>query len=187
MNRHGCFALVFAANAVLNVVASDDIFGGTCYVQESVRRLKAGGALKCRMKYAAAVSEWTMPGLGLPTNGVEASTWRSGAGRTTCLVLSQGESMLVNVMTRICSGPDGAQSALCEHFDSMTRLRVWPCTTNGCGDVAFCSLLPDQSHVVFCRNNVFAVVDSWTNAICATNIARQIDAAILRASGVPAE
>ena len=65
--------------------------------------------------------------------------------------------------------------------------RVWPCSTNDLGDVVFAFLPEPESYVAFRRNNVFIAVDSWTVTLNATNIARQIDASLLRASGVDAE
>ena len=67
----------------------------------------------------------------------------------------------------------------------MTTTRIFPQVTNDIGDVLFYYQYPEDSDsVVFTRNNVFVRIRSNMQSCSATNIAKQIDVSILRASGV---
>ena len=67
----------------------------------------------------------------------------------------------------------------------MTTTRIFPQVTNDIGDVLFYYQYPgDGDSVVFTRNNVFVRIRSDMLFCSATNIAKQIDVSILRASGV---
>ena len=138
-----------------------------------------------RMAYPRLVQDWYLPDLSLPTNGINAvvenEAFETGRG---FFIVRNGDE-LIYVDSEICGSVEGAHEAVIEKFSNMTTTRIFPQVTNDIGDVLFYYQYPgDGDSVVFTRNNVFVRIRSDMLFCSATNIAKQIDVSILRASGV---
>ena len=140
---------------------------------------------RTRMDYPRLVQDWYLPDLSLPTNGINAvvenEAFETGRG---FFIVRNGDE-LIYVDSEICGSVEGAHEAVIEKFSNMTTTRIFPQVTNDIGDVLFYYQYPgDGDSVVFTRNNVFVRIRSDMLFCSATNIAKQIDVSILRASGV---
>ena len=140
---------------------------------------------RTRMDYPRLVQDWYLPDLSLPTNGINAvvenEAFETGRG---FFIVRNGDE-LIYVDSEICGSVEGAHEAVIEKFSNMTTTRIFPQVTNDIGDVLFYYQYPgDGDSVVFTRNNVFVRIRSDMLSCSATNIAKQIDVSILRASGV---
>ena len=140
---------------------------------------------RTRMDYPRLVQDWYLPDLSLPTNGINAvvenEAFETGRG---FFIVRNGDE-LIYVDSEICGSVEGAHEAVIEKFSNMTTTRICPQVTNDIGDVLFYYQYPgDGDSVVFTRNNVFVRIRSDMLSCSATNIAKQIDVSILRASGV---
>ena len=140
---------------------------------------------RTRMTYPRLVQDWYLPDLALPTNGINAvvenEAFETGRG---FFIVRNGDE-LIYVDSEICGSVEGAHEAVIEKFSNMTTTRIFPQVTNDIGDVLFYYQYPgDGDSVVFTRNNVFVRIRSDMLSCSATNIAKQIDVSILRASGV---
>ena len=140
---------------------------------------------RTRMDYPRFVQDWYLPDLSLPTNGINAvvenEAFETGRG---FFIVRNGDE-LIYVDSEICGSVEGAHEAVIEKFSNMTTTRIFPQVTNDIGDVLFYYQYPgDGDSVVFTRNNVFVRIRSDMLSCSATNIAKQIDVSILRASGV---
>ena len=140
---------------------------------------------RTRMVYPRLVQDWYLPDLSLPTNGINAvvenEAFETGRG---FFIVRNGDE-LIYVDSEICGSVEGAHEAVIEKFSNMTTTRIFPQVTNDIGDVLFYYQYPgDGDSVVFTRNNVFVRIRSDMLSCSATNIAKQIDVSILRASGV---
>ena len=138
-----------------------------------------------RMAYPRLVQDWYLPDLSLPTNGINAvvenEAFETGRG---FFIVRNGDE-LVYVDSKICGSVEDAHASVIEKFSNMTTTRIFPQVTNDIGDVLFYYQYPgDGDSVVFTRNNVFVRIRSDMLFCSATNIAKQIDVSILRASGV---
>ena len=101
--------------------------------------------------------------------------------------MEAGDRLLLRVDAGLFPTPEDAHRNIVRIFSTTASLQRYSNVTNGIGDVFFRMGQGPWESVVFSRNNVSVLIDSEMQGTCATNIARQIDAAILRASGVPAE
>ena len=140
---------------------------------------------RTRMDYPRLVQDWYLPDLSLPTNGINAvvenEAFETGRG---FFIVRNGDE-LIYVDSEICGSVEGAHEAVIEKFSNMTTTRIFPQVTNDIGDVLFYYQYPgDGDSVVFTRNNVFVRIRSDMLFCSATNVAKQIDVSILRASGV---
>ena len=140
---------------------------------------------RTRMDYPRLVQDWYLPDLSLPTNGINAvvenEAFETGRG---FFIVRNGDE-LIYVDSEICGSVEGAHEVVIEKFSNMTTTRIFPQVTNDIGDVLFYYQYPgDGDSVVFTRNNVFVRIRSDMLSCSATNIAKQIDVSILRASGV---
>ena len=140
---------------------------------------------RTRMDYPRLVQDWYLPDLSLPTNGINAvvenEAFETGRG---FFIVRNGDE-LIYVDSEICGSVEGAHEAVIEKFSNMTTTRIFPQVTNDIGDVLLYYQYPgDGDSVVFTRNNVFVRIRSDMLSCSATNIAKQIDVSILRASGV---
>ena len=140
---------------------------------------------RTRMDYPRLVQDWYLPDLSLPTNGINAvvenEAFETGRG---FFIVRNGDE-LIYVDSEICGSVEGAHEAVIEKFSNMTTTRIFPQVTNDIGDVLFYYQYPgDGDSVVFTRNNVFVRIRSDMLSCSDTNIAKQIDVSILRASGV---
>ena len=140
---------------------------------------------RTRMTYPRLVQDWYLPDFSLPTNGINAvvenEAFETGRG---FFIVRDGDE-LVYVDSEICGSVEGAHEAVIEKFSNMTTTRIFPQVTNDIGDVLFhYRFKSGLDFAVFTRNNVFVWIDSRIESCSATNIAKQIDVSILRASGV---
>ena len=161
--------------------------GGVDSYDESVKRAYgySNWCGRTRMDYPRFVQDWYLPDLSLPTNGINAvvenEAFETGRG---FFIVRNGDE-LIYVDSEICGSVEGAHEAVIEKFSNMTTTRIFPQVTNDIGDVLFYYQYPgDGDSVVFTRNNVFVRIRSDMLSCSATNIAKQIDVSILRASGV---
>ena len=161
--------------------------GGVDSYDESVKRAYgySNWCGRTRMDYPRLVQDWYLPDLSLPTNGINAvvenEAFETGRG---FFIVRNGDE-LIYVDSEICGSVEGAHEAVIEKFSNMTTTRIFPQVTNDIGDVLFYYQYPgDGDSVVFTRNNVFVRIRSDMLSCSATNIAKQIDDSILRASGV---
>ena len=161
--------------------------GGVDSYDESVKRAYdySNWCGRTRMDYPRLVQDWYLPDLSLPTNGINAvvenEAFETGRG---FFIVRNGDE-LIYVDSEICGSVEGAHEAVIEKFSNMTTTRIFPQVTNDIGDVLFYYQYPgDGDSVVFTRNNVFVRIRSDMLSCSATNIAKQIDVSILRASGV---
>ena len=123
---------------------------------------------RTRMDYPRLVQDWYLPDLSLLTNGINAVVEK-----------------LVYVDSKICGSVEDAHASVIEKFSNMTTTRIFPQVTNDIGDVLFhYRFNSGLDFAVFTRNNVFVWIDSRIGSCSATNIAKQVDVSILRASGV---
>ena len=142
-----------------------------------------------RREYPHPVSNLEIGELDLPTNGAAAriSSRLETSDGYRLFVFQDGE-ILFRVRSRILPTLEEAHRAVLRTLSGMARPVSFLQTTNDTGDVLFIHDVPGASSLaVFARNNVWGDVLSNMPSCSATNIARQIDAAILRASGVQAE
>ena len=92
---------------------------------------------------------------------------------------------LIYVDSEVCGSVEDAHASVIERFSNMTTTRIFPQVTNDIGDVLFhYRFNSGLDFAVFTRNNVFVWIDSRIESCSATNIAKQVDVSILRASGV---
>ena len=140
---------------------------------------------RTRMDYPRLVQDWYLPDLSLPTNGINAvvenDAFETGRG---FFIVRNGDE-LVYVDSKICGSVEDAHASVIEKFSNMTTTRIFPQVTNDIGDVLFhYRFNSGLDFAVFTRNNVFVWIDSRIGSCSATNIAKQVDVSILRASGV---
>ena len=140
---------------------------------------------RTRMDYPRLVQDWYLPDLSLPTNGINAvvenEAFETGRG---FFIVRNGDE-LVYVDSKICGSVEDAHASVIEKFSNMTTTRIFTQVTNDIGDVLFhYRFNSGLDFAVFTRNNVFVWIDSRIGSCSATNIAKQVDVSILRASGV---
>ena len=138
-----------------------------------------------RMAYPRLVQDWYLPDLSLPTNGINAVVENEAfeTGRGFFIVRNGDELFYID--SKICGSVEDAHASVIERFSNMTTTRIFPQVTNDIGDVLFhYRFNSGLDFAVFTRNNVFVWIDSRIESCSATNIAKQVDASILRASGV---
>ena len=173
----------------LSVLMAGSAFcGNSIYIERRKKQydfVKWGGAT--RTSYLHRVdSGWVVPDLELPTNSlmnVEMRFSRDEA-RTKTLVFG-GDDVLFRINTKVYDTVMQAHCGIMSCFANMTTTKVFPQVTNDVGDVLFHeSFRGSGDFAVFARNNVFVSIDSYLESCSATNIAKQIDASILRASGI---
>lgn len=133
-----------------------------------------------RASYARPVVTCDIPQLTMATNGLPVQAYlRSGQGRRKLVIrpLLRGIPLL-ELQTQECDDLESAQCSIISHFSLMTTTCDYSSCTNDFGDRSYTF----GNSAVFSRNNIFVFVDSYTNAISAEAVARQIDADILRRS-----
>ena len=138
-----------------------------------------------RMAYPRLVQDWYLPDLSLPTNGINAVVENEAfeTGRGFFIVRNGDELFYID--SKICGSVEDAHASVIERFSNMTTTRIFPQVTNDIGDVLFhYRFNSGLDFAVFTRNNVFVWIDSRIESCSATNIAKQVDVSILRASGV---
>ena len=142
-----------------------------------------------RMAYPRLVQNWRPPALSLPTNDLNIIVVDEGleASRSFSVFRRDGRRYreLFGIDTEICSNTENAHGFVMGKFSYITTPIRYQQVTNDIGDVLFYYKCPgDCDFAVFARNNVFVSISSYMPSCSATNIAKQIDASILRASGV---
>ena len=143
---------------------------------------------RTRMTYPRLVQDWYLPDLALPTNGLKNVTVvndREVSSAFSRLLVANQDRELLRVDTRVCTGVEEAHEAIIRWFSRMTKPFCYPQVTNDIGEVLFYRQHPSGGcSASFARNNVFVWIRSHMPSCSATNIAKQVDVSILRASGV---
>lgn len=142
---------------------------------------------RTRMDYPRRVRDWWMPAnLSLPTNDLFPIVWSEHEGVSSDIHLSApGHDTLFRIKTKVCTDAEAAHDAIMKEFSRMTIMARFLQITNDIGDVLFYRLYRrDGDYACFARNNVFVSISSDLSSYSATNIAKQIDTDILRASGL---
>ena len=138
--------------------------------------------------YSHVVTNWSLPALTLPTNGLPISACCFDEGDDVELIVQTADDTLFRISTWARPSVRAAHLAVIQDFSRMTSLLRFTQVSNFIGDVSFYQNYGSSGDcLVFTRNNVFVRVDSRLPSHSSTNIARQIDASILRASGVEVE
>ena len=138
--------------------------------------------------YPSMVHGRLYPDVTFPTNGLPVSVRLDEDDLELELSIRRGDDELFRVNTWVRPSVESAHRAIIQDLSSMSSVQSYVRMNNCVGDVAFFQNLgTNGDSVVFARNNVFVAVDSRIPSASATNIARQVDAAILRASGVQTE
>ena len=137
--------------------------------------------------YSTIVTNVDILAIDLPTNGLCATAryvGNDGTREKKLLVFSgANDSLLVEVRLRASTNVIIAQSEIMRRLSGFAVAPL-PSVTNGlAGDRCYCKFTTNGfGYVAFARNTVFAEATSYTNAISASDIAVQLDAAILNAS-----
>jgi len=140
---------------------------------------------RTRMVYPRLVRDWILPDLSLPTNGMEIAVECRSSGSGRGFYIFRNDTDMFHVHTCVYDDVEDTHHAIIERFSNMAIPADFLQTTNGIGDVFFSRRSEGRDDsVVFSRNNVFSRIRSFDSSYSATNIAKQIDASILRASGV---
>ncbi|MDO5320358.1 MAG: hypothetical protein Q4G65_17160 [bacterium] len=169
-------------------VAGSAFCGNSIYIESLKKRYaftQWGGATRTNYRHRVD-SGWMIPDLVLPTNSLrnaKARIFRDGTG--TRMLVFGGDDSFFRIDTEVYDTVMQAHCGIISKFDTMTTTKVFPQVTNGIGDVLFHESFRGSGDVaVFARNNVFVSINSYLESCSATNIAKQIDASILRASGI---
>lgn len=137
-----------------------------------------------KLSYPSLVEYMPMPDLQLTTNASSEVGLRYEGGESR-LEIGTGIELQLCCSIRICPSVVGAQEQIIGEFARMAKAVTLARQTNTVGDVFFYRNYGSQGErATFSRNNVYVSIVSDTAMFSATNIAHQIDAAILRASGV---
>ena len=144
---------------------------------------------RTRMDYPRLVRDWRFPDLAFPTNDLDTVVVDEGleASRSFFVFRRDGRRHreLFGIDTEICSNIENAHGFIMRKFSYITAPIRYQQVTNGIGDVLFYYRYPgDCDFAVFARNNVFVSISSYMPSCPATNIAKQVDVSILRASGM---
>ena len=164
--------------------------GGVDSYDESVKRAYdySNWCGRTRMDYPRLVQDWYLPDLSLPTTGLNHVTVvndREVSSAFSRLLVAHQDRELLRVDARVCTGAEEAHEAIIRWFSRMTKPFCYPQVTNDIGDVLFYRQHPSGGcSASFARNNVFVWIRSHMPSCSATNIAKQVDVSILRASGV---
>ena len=145
-----------------------------------------------RMDYPRLVQDWRLPALSLPTNDLDdVAVGTQVIGTPSFVLVETNGHTLVRVNTKVYSDVRGAHEALMWRFAHSMNPYPCPQVTNDIGDVLFYRRFTNGVGGVsfadsgsFARNNVAVWIRSYASSCSATNIAKQIDVSILRASGV---
>ena len=133
---------------------------------------------RTRVSYTAPLSAWHLPVLSVPTNGMRIEVFSSRRDfQEKIQICSPSECLL---WVQALKYPDvlSAHKAILYRFSTMQSTYDYSSATNDFGDRSYST----NNFAVFARNNICITVKSWTNAIPAEAVARQIDADILRKS-----
>ncbi|MDO5320627.1 MAG: hypothetical protein Q4G65_18535 [bacterium] len=137
--------------------------------------------------YPVRVDEgWQKKFPALNMNGIDVTYVQMPFREGMRTIVKRQGSEIVRIDTQVLGGPEEAHLSIIKEF-SRGALRIsYKRLENGTGDVHFYhkSLRVNGDVSVFARNNVFVSIDSYLESCSATNIAKQIDASILRASGI---
>ena len=147
---------------------------------------------RTRMDYPRLVQDWRLPVLSLPTNDLDdVAVGTQVIGTPSFVLVETNGHTLVRVNTKVYSDVRGAHEALMWRFAHSMNPYPCPQVTNDIGDVLFYRRFTNGVGGVsfadsgsFARNNVAVWIRSYASSCSATNIAKQIDVSILRASGV---
>lgn len=147
---------------------------------------------RTRMDYPRLVQDWRLPALSLPTNDLDdVAVGTQVIGTPSFVLVETNGHTLVRVNTKVYSDVRGAHEALMWRFAHSMNPYPCPQVTNDIGDVLFYRRFTNGVGGVsfadsgsFARNNVAVWIRSYASSCPATNIAKQIDVSILRASGV---
>ena len=137
--------------------------------------------------YMANVAAVDISALSLPTNGMSISVKSidDGERRENALLVFRepDNGIVLSVVVRCSSNVIGAQTEIMRRFSDFS-LNPLPWVTNGlAGDRCYYKCASNgYNYVAFARNNVFVEATSFTNVVSATDIAVQLDAAILNVS-----
>ena len=147
---------------------------------------------RTRMDYPRLVQDWRLPALSLPTNDLDdVAVGTQVIGTPSFVLVETNGHTLVRVNTKVYSDVCGAHEALMWRFAHSMNPYPCPQVTNDIGDVLFYRRFTNGVGGVsfadsgsFARNNVAVWIRSYASSCPATNIAKQVDVSILRASGV---
>ena len=137
--------------------------------------------------YVSTVPMMDVPTISLPTNGMSISVKSidDGERRENALLVFRepDNGIVLSVVVRCSSNVIGAQTEIMRRFSDFS-LNPLPWVTNGlAGDRCYYKCASNgYNYVAFARNNVFVEATSFTNVVSATDIAVQLDAAILNVS-----
>ena len=137
--------------------------------------------------YLTIVTNVDILAIDLPTNGMSISVKSidDGERRENALLVFRepDNGIVLSVVVRCSSNVIGAQTEIMRRFSDFS-LNPLPWVTNGlAGDRCYYKCASNgYNYVAFARNNVFVEATSFTNVVSATDIAVQLDSAILNAS-----
>ena len=180
---------VVAASLMILTISINLFVDGASLDEDTMLRYEYTNWCRCtRMVYPRLVQDWYLPDLSLPTNGLNNVTVvndREDSSAFSRLLVANQDRELLRVDTRVCTGVEEAHEAIIRWFSRMTKPFCYPQVTNDIGDVLFYRQHPSGGcSASFARNNVFVWIRSHMPSCSATNIAKQVDVSILRASGV---
>ena len=180
---------VVAASLMILTISINLFVDGASLDEDTMLRYKyTNWCRRTRMVYPRLVQGWYLPDLSLPTNGLKNVTVvndREVSSAFSRLLVANQDRELLRVDTRVCTGVEEAHEAIIRWFSRMTKPFCYPQVTNDIGDVLFYRQHPSGGcSASFARNNVFVWIRSHMPSCSATNIAKQVDVSILRASGV---
>ena len=132
------------------------------------------------VNYTKIVSAVDWSSLNIATNGMATSVLRTMRPGLARLIIFNdiGDSAMLRTEANIWNSVLLAQKAMLWRFAHMMTTVDYSSFTNNIGDRGYTL----QNRIIFVRNNVVVDVLSYTNAISAEAVARQIDADILRRS-----
>ena len=130
--------------------------------------------------YIKTVSTIDWSSLNIATNGMQISVSKTMGPNIFRLVICNDvdDVTVLRVDASIWNSVLSAQKGMLWWFAHMTTTVDYSSSTNNIGDRGY--TLPNS--IIFARNNVAVDVSSYTNAISAEAVARQIDADILQRS-----
>ena len=130
--------------------------------------------------YVRLLNSIDLTHLNLSTNGMSLHSRIDSEENTTSLFVfdSNRDDAILRIDVECCTNVLVAQKSMLWHFGYMTTTVDYSSSTNNIGDRGY--TLPNS--IIFARNNVAVDVSSYTNAISAEAVARQIDADILQRS-----
>ncbi len=160
-------------------MAHDDFLMRLC--EKEYRFATWGG--KCLENYGEPIKSWRMPPLNIDTNGVKLVSRSSKEGCSEELWLfSDKQDLILLVKALWCPNVISAHRAIIEEFCQMTSTQRDNHVV-GIGDQGFSYSYGDNwSSYIFARNNIKVSITSYVKRIQAKDVARQIDADILKKS-----